>query len=99
MAGAPALSWTSGLASLKLPYISPQLVYQSTVFMSRSSLSLGIPPLPSRLLSLPAILQATILITLVFESAAGIFDTASEEWSIFCVFLLISAEGICGGLA
>ena len=76
-----------------------QLVYQTTVFISRSSLSLGIPPLPSRFLSSPAILQATILVTLTFESAFGIFDLASEEWSIFCVFLLISAEGICGGLA
>ncbi|KAF8516039.1 batten's disease protein Cln3 [Gautieria morchelliformis] len=59
----------------------------------------GNPPLPSRLLSLPAIVQAAILVTLVFESASGIFDFASEEWSIFCVFLLISVEGICGGLA
>jgi battenin len=84
------------VSTLTLP---AQLVYQTTVFISRSALSLGIPPLPSQLLSLPAIVQAAILVTLVFESASGIFDFASEEWSIFCVFLLISAEGICGGLA
>ncbi|KAF8523775.1 batten's disease protein Cln3 [Hysterangium stoloniferum] len=76
-----------------------QLVYQTTVFLSRSSLSVGIPPLPVGLLPLPAILQTFILITLAFESALGIFDFASEEWSILCVFLLISLEGICGGLA
>ena len=98
MAGAHALFWTSWLV-YQIPYISTQLVYQSTVFLSRSSLSVGIPPLPSRLLSIPAILQAMILITLVFESAVGIFDSANEGWSIFCVFLLISAEGTCGGLA
>ncbi|KAF7329953.1 Protein BTN [Mycena kentingensis (nom. inval.)] len=77
-----------------------QLVYQTTVFLSRSSLSLGIPPLPARLLPLPAILQFGIFLALTFESALGIFPAnADEAWSIVLVFLLISLEGICGGSA
>ncbi|KAJ7242064.1 batten's disease protein Cln3 [Mycena rebaudengoi] len=77
-----------------------QLVYQTTVFISRSSISIGLPPLPARLLPLPAILQAGILLTLVFESAVGIFPSnANEAWSIATVFCLISLEGICGGSA
>ncbi|OSD04986.1 batten's disease protein Cln3 [Trametes coccinea BRFM310] len=78
-----------------------QLIYQSTVFLSRSSISLGLPPLPGRLLSLPAIVQGVILSTLAYESAVGIFgdDDAREGWSFAFVFLLIAVEGICGGLA
>jgi len=76
-----------------------QLVYQSTVFVSRSSISLGIPPLPARLLSLPAITQFLILVTLIYESAVGIFSEDHSASSIIFVFLLISIEGICGGLA
>ncbi|KAJ7120975.1 batten's disease protein Cln3 [Mycena epipterygia] len=79
-----------------------QLVYQTTVFLSRSSISIGIPPLPARLLPLPAVIQAGILLTLAFESAVGIFPSgpdANEAWSIVTVFLLISLEGICGGSA
>ncbi|KAF8878068.1 batten's disease protein Cln3, partial [Infundibulicybe gibba] len=76
-----------------------QLVYQATVFLSRSSISLGVPPLPARLLSLPAIVQGFILLTLAFESAVGFFPSESEGMSIVTVFLLISLEGICGGLA
>ncbi|KAI9509166.1 batten's disease protein Cln3 [Russula earlei] len=34
-----------------------QLVYQSTVFLSRSSLSLGLPALPTRALPIPSIIQ------------------------------------------
>ncbi|KAI0059950.1 batten's disease protein Cln3 [Artomyces pyxidatus] len=76
-----------------------QLVYQLTVFLSRSSISLGLPPLPYRLLYSPAILQACILLALAYESAAGFFSDASEGSSITLIFLLISVEGICGGLA
>ncbi|EGO01186.1 hypothetical protein SERLA73DRAFT_179291 [Serpula lacrymans var. lacrymans S7.3] len=76
-----------------------QLVYQTTVFISRSTISLGLPPLPERLLSVPAIAQFFILNLLAFESAVGIFSEASEGLSIAFVFLLISIEGICGGLA
>ncbi|GJE93453.1 batten's disease protein Cln3 [Phanerochaete sordida] len=76
-----------------------QLVYQTTVFISRSSISLGFPPLPPRLLSLPAFVQAGILTILAVESAAGIFGDDSEALSFSLVFLLISLEGFCGGLA
>ena len=76
-----------------------QLVYQSTVFLSRSSITLGLPPLPGKLLSAPAILQGVILTTLAVESAVGIFGDANEGASFAFVFLLISIEGICGGLA
>ncbi|CAL1709988.1 unnamed protein product [Somion occarium] len=76
-----------------------QLVYQATVFLSRSSISFGLPPLPARLLPLPAILQAAVLMILTLESALGIFDHKSQGLSFTFVFLLISIEGICGGLA
>jgi len=75
------------------------LVYQSTVFVSRSTISLGIPPLPEKLLSLPAVAQFLILVTLAYESAVGIFSDDHPASSIFLVFLLISIEGMCGGLA
>jgi battenin len=78
------------------------LVYQTSVFFSRSSISFGIPALPTRLLSLPAIIQAVILLTLALESAVGIFDGSNANdgiGGIVAVFLLISLEGICGGLA
>ncbi|TFK53001.1 batten's disease protein Cln3 [Heliocybe sulcata] len=75
-----------------------QLVYQTTVFLSRSSISFGIPPLPRRLLPLPSIIQFFILVTLGLEAAKGIFGD-SEGRSVAFVFSLISLEGICGGLA
>lgn len=51
------------------------------------------------MLPLPAIIQAIILLTLTFESAVGLFDGGGETWSVLLVFVLISIEGICGGLA
>ncbi|KAF5325496.1 hypothetical protein D9619_009725 [Psilocybe cf. subviscida] len=76
-----------------------QLVYQANVFLSRSSISFGLPALPERLLPLPAILQACILLALAYESAVGVFGDEQESLSIFLVFTLICVEGICGGLA
>lgn len=76
-----------------------QLVYQTTVFLSRSSISLGIPALPSRLLSLPAIIQFFVLLTLIFESTVGFFPEGAEGSNITLVFLLICLEGFCGGSA
>ena len=76
-----------------------QLVYQTTVFLSRSSISLGLPPLPEKLLPLPAITQGIILSLLVFESAVGFAADDFEATNIAIVFALISLEGICGGLA
>ena len=87
---------------LNVTYIPPfyrQLVYQTTVFFSRSSISLGLPPLPATLLPAPSLVQALILPLLAIESAAGIFSEDSQGLSFSFVFLLISIEGICGGLA
>ncbi|KAJ3500771.1 hypothetical protein NLJ89_g9644 [Agrocybe chaxingu] len=82
-----------------------QLVYQTTVFLSRSSISLGLPALPASLLPMPAIVQLLILLTLAYESAVGVLGPGTESskesngWSIILVFALVSVEGICGGLA
>ncbi len=76
-----------------------QLVYQATVFLSRSSISFGLPPLPARLLSLPAIVQAVILLFLATESGVGIFPESAEGLAIGTIFLMICLEGVCGGLA
>jgi len=86
-----------------------QLVYQSAVFLSRSSISLGIPAFPSRFLPMPAVIQLAVLIILTFESATGLFESGSgvvnpdtERWegaSVAIVFVLVTIEGICGGLA
>jgi battenin len=83
---------------LLTPY--PQLVYQTTVFLSRSSISLGLPALPSHLLPLPAMLQSLVLMALLCESALGLFGQGDGgAGSIVAVFSLVCVEGICGGLA
>ena len=95
----------AGRTCIKFIHASPcltphwQLVYQSTVFISRSSISLGIPPLPEKFLFLPAVGQFLILLTLMYESAVGIFSEDHSTTSIIYVFLLISIEGIFGGYA
>jgi battenin len=76
-----------------------QLVYQTTVFLSRSSISFGIPAMPTAFLPLPAAVQAIVLGLLSLEAACGFFGDDHESLSVFMVFLLISLEGICGGLA
>jgi battenin len=72
-----------------------QLVYQTFVFFSRSSISFGLPPLPTKLLALPSVLQGVIFATLTLEAAEGIF----QDYGPYLVFLFIAVEGICGGLA
>lgn len=54
--------------------------------------------MPEHLLSLPAVVQAFILTILACESAFGLFGDAAAV-AVPLIFLLISAEGICGGLA
>ncbi|KZV65017.1 batten disease protein Cln3 [Peniophora sp. CONT] len=76
-----------------------QLVYQAAVFISRSSISLGLPPLPARLLYLPAAIQAAILAILALESATGFIPDSSEGLAITLCFVLIAIEGFCGGSA
>ncbi|KAH8979629.1 batten's disease protein Cln3 [Lactarius akahatsu] len=73
-----------------------QLVYQSTVFLSRSSLSLGLPALPTRAIPIPSVIQGLLLAILSSESALGYFPDALAPGLVFC---LISVEGICGGLS
>ncbi|KAG1721460.1 batten's disease protein Cln3 [Suillus lakei] len=70
-----------------------QLVYQTTVFFSRSSISLGLKTLPAHLLSCSGYHPV------LFESAVGLLPEDREGGSIFLVFVLISIEGVCGGLA
>jgi battenin len=80
-----------------------QLVYQFSVFLSRSSITLGLPPLPKRLLSLPAFIQALMLVILALESAFGIFEGGTKGtqmgMSFWVVCACIIVEGVCGGLA
>ncbi|KAN0129210.1 batten's disease protein Cln3 [Lactarius tabidus] len=73
-----------------------QLVYQSTVFLSRSSLSLGLPALPTRAIPIPSLVQGLLLAILASESGLGFFPEALAPGIVFC---LISVEGICGGLS
>ncbi len=60
---------------------------------------MGLPPLPAQLLSLPSIVQCLISCRWAYESAVGFYSDDSEGLSIITVFLLVSLEGICGGLA
>ncbi|KAK1922619.1 protein BTN1 [Papiliotrema laurentii] len=84
------------------------LVYQSFVFISRSSLSLGLPPIPRRYLAVPSIIQFVVLVLLSLQSARFIFSapeytppaippSTGVDRSITFVFLLICLEGLCGG--
>ncbi|KZO94679.1 batten disease protein Cln3 [Calocera viscosa TUFC12733] len=94
----PVLAWI--IKSVRDYYPLWQLVYQTFVFFSRSTLSVGIPPIPSRFLAVPSILQFFILLTLAYESYRGIVSTSPYSVaSVPLVFLLIALEGICGGLA
>jgi len=87
------------IKSLRDYYPLWQLVYQTSVFLSRSSISFGFPPLSKKLLPAPAVTQLVILLILAQESVVGIFGDNSEGASFFLVFLLVTIEGICGGLA
>lgn len=86
------------------------LTYQSFVFLSRSSLSLGFPPIPQRLLPLPAALQFCVLLLLSLQSSRFLFatpdytppapaPTSGVDRSITFVFVLTCLEGLFGGAA
>ncbi|KAI5481084.1 esterase / lipase [Pseudohyphozyma bogoriensis] len=87
--------------SLRDYYPLWQLVYQTFVFFSRSSLSIfHLPPLPRHLLPLPTILQLGILaITSLEGSTNFLVASFGENGAIRIVFLLIALEGLCGGSA
>ncbi|KGB75781.2 protein BTN1 [Cryptococcus deuterogattii R265] len=84
------------------------LTYQTFVFLSRSSLSLGLPPIPKRLLPIPAIVQFLVLSLLYLQAKTFFFSSPAytppaegegggADRSITIVFLLICLEGLCGG--
>ncbi|EUC61323.1 batten'S disease CLN3 [Rhizoctonia solani AG-3 Rhs1AP] len=90
--------------SLRDYYPLWQLIYQAFVFLSRSSISLGLPALPTALLPAPAVLQAIIMGTLALESSTGFLsgsepETTTQGFVLPMLILLIAIEGICGGLA
>lgn len=92
------------LPTLSSYYPLYQLIYQSTVFLSRSSISIGFPALPQRWLSAPAVVQGVLTVVLGVESAVGwgVFgaeDGVSEDSHIWFVMGCIALEGVCGGLA
>lgn len=92
------------VSSLRDYYPLWQLIYQAFVFLSRSSISLGLPALPTALLPAPAVIQAVIMTTLALESSTGFLSGASPEsttqgFVLPILMFLIAVEGICGGLA
>ncbi|KAG8748765.1 battenin CLN3 protein [Ceratobasidium sp. 423] len=85
-------------------YTINQLIYQAFVFLSRSSISLGLPTLPTVLLPAPAVIQVVIMGTLALESSTGFLsgtqpETTTQGFVLPILILLIAIEGICGGLA
>ncbi|GAA5887570.1 hypothetical protein JCM16303_004247 [Sporobolomyces ruberrimus] len=78
-----------------------QLLYQTFVFISRSSLSiLHLPPLPLFLLPLPTLLQLVILSLTILESTTSIFvNLFGESGATWVTIGLVCGEGLCGGAA
>ncbi|KAH8833784.1 batten's disease protein Cln3 [Flagelloscypha sp. PMI_526] len=80
-------------------YPTWQLTYQAAVFVSRSAISLGMPPIKATLLPVPAYIQAVVLAILAFESGHGLFPDDAITLPVLLVFILVLVEGLCGGLA
>lgn len=83
---------------------------QTFVFISRSSLSIGLPPIPKRFLPLPTVIQFFVLVLLTMQSRFFFFSTpeytppnpepsTGVDRAITAVFLLTCLEGLCGGSA
>ncbi|GAA5854004.1 hypothetical protein JCM9279_003759 [Rhodotorula babjevae] len=89
------------IKSLRDYYPLWALLYQTFVFISRSSLSiLRLQPLPLALLPLPTILQLFVLLTTFLEARTGfIVNSLGEHGATWCVAGLVCAEGLCGGAA
>lgn len=87
------------IKSLRDYYPLYQLVYQSFVFISRSSLSLlRLPPLPRSLLPLPTVVQLCLLALMVLESSTGFIESiVGENGAIYIVLVMVALEGISGG--
>ncbi len=74
-----------------------QLVYQTFVFLSRSSISIfKLPAIPRHLLWLPAVLQTALLMLLASESLYAWFR---QSIASPLVIVLICIEGLAGGAA
>jgi battenin len=89
------------IKSLRDYYPLYQLIYQTFVFISRSSLSLfHLPPLPMTLLPVPSLVQLGLLATTLLESATGFISSSlGDTATTWLVLGLISLEGLCGGSA
>ncbi|GAA5943219.1 amino acid transporter YHC3 [Sporobolomyces koalae] len=87
--------------SLRDYYPLYQLLYQTFVFVSRSSLSiLHLPPLPLALLPVPTIFQLVILALTTWEAKSSVFvHLFGEAGATWCTLVLVSLEGLCGGAA
>ncbi|ORY33130.1 batten's disease protein Cln3 [Naematelia encephala] len=100
--------WSTLFKSPRDYYPFWSLTYQTFVFLSRSSLSLGLPAIPLGLLPIPTIVQFIILTLLSLQASNFIFSSTSYtppsdppfagvDRSITIVFLLMCLEGLCGG--
>ncbi|GAA5835382.1 hypothetical protein JCM11251_005219 [Rhodosporidiobolus azoricus] len=91
------------IKSLRDYYPLWQLLYQTFVFISRSSLSVfHLPPLPLRLLPLPTLLQLVILLLTTLEASHSLLlhlAGSSESAATWVVAALVCCEGLCGGAA
>ncbi|WWC91078.1 uncharacterized protein L201_006019 [Kwoniella dendrophila CBS 6074] len=100
--------WSKLFKSPRDYYPFWSLTYQTFVFLSRSSLSLSIPPLPLKLLPFPSIIQFFVLALLYLQSKYFLFTSNTfkpphqhegVDHTISIVFFSICLEGLCGGLA
>lgn len=89
------------IKSLRDYYPLYQLIYQTFVFISRSSLSLfHLPPLPMSLLPVPSLIQLGLLALTSLESATSFISSSlGDGATTWLVLGLISLEGLCGGSA
>ncbi|CAD6570232.1 MAG: battenin CLN3 protein [Tremellales sp. Tagirdzhanova-0007] len=102
--------WSTVFKSPRDYYPFWSLTYQTFVFLSRSSISLGLPPVPRRFLPLPSIVQGLVLSLLTLQSSLFIFSSPAFtpprlppaqgfDRTISVVFILMCLEGLCGGSA
>ncbi|WRT69193.1 uncharacterized protein IL334_006177 [Kwoniella shivajii] len=105
--------WSKLFKSPRDYYPFWSLTYQTFVFISRSTLSLSIPPIPLTFLPLPSIIQFIVLSLLYLQSKYFLFTSSSYtppntptgdqdhgiDQTIPIAFMLICVEGLCGGLA
>lgn len=78
-----------------------QLVYQTFVFISRSSLSiLHLPPIPIPYLPLPTLFQLLLLLLTSLQASLGYLESSlGENGAIWVTFGMIACEGLAGGSA